>query len=43
MVSTKQVADGIKVNVVSARVFVNLVCGDWEAVTWCTLVWPVVK
>ena len=43
VVSAKQVADSIKVNVVSARVFVNLVHGDSEAVTWCTLVQPVVN
>ena len=41
--SAKQVADSIKVNVVSACAFVNLVCGDSEAVTWCTLVRPVVN
>ena len=43
VVSAKQVADSIKVNVVSAHAFVNLVCGDSEAVTWCTLVRPVVN
>ena len=43
VVSAKQVADSIKVNVVSARTFVNLVCGDSEAVTWCMLVRPVVN
>ena len=35
--------DSIKVNDVSAYAFVNLVCGDSEAVTWCTLVRPVAK
>ena len=39
----KQVADSIKVNVVSTRAFVNLVRGDSEAVTWCMLVRPVVN
>ena len=43
MVSAKQVADSIKVNVVSTHAFVNLVCGDSVAVTWCTLVRPVVN
>ena len=43
VVSAKQVADSIKVNVVSARAFVNLDCSDSEAVTWCTLVRPVVN
>ena len=43
MVSAKQVADSIKVNVVSARAFVNLVRGDSEAAMWCTLVRPVVN
>ena len=43
MVSAKQVADSIKINIVSARAFVNLVCGDSEVVTWCPLVRPVVN
>ena len=43
MVSAKQVVDSIKVNVVSACTFVNLVCGDSEAVTWCTWVRPMVN
>ena len=43
VVSTEQVAYSIKINVVSAHAFVNLVCGDSEAVTWCTLVRPVVN
>ena len=43
VVSAKQVADSIKVNVFSAHAFVNLVCGDSEAVMWCTLVRPVVN
>ena len=43
VVSAKQVADHIKIDVVSAHVLVNLVCGDSEAVTWCMLVRPVVN
>ena len=43
VVSTKQVVGSIKVDVVSARAFVNLVRGDSEAVMWCTLVSPVVN
>ena len=43
MVSTKQVADSIKVNVISARAFVNLVCGDSKDVTQCMLVRPVMN
>ena len=39
----KQVVDSIKINVVSARAFVNLVRGDSEAITWYTLVRPVVN
>ena len=38
VVSAKQVADSIKINIVSARAFINLVCGDSEAVTLCSLV-----
>ena len=36
-------AESIKVNIVSARAFVNLVRGDSESMTWCTLVRPVVS
>ena len=43
VVVAKQVAESIKVNVVSARVFVNLVRGDPASLTWCTLLWPVVS
>ena len=43
VVSAKQVADSIKVNVVAVHAFVNLVCGDSEAVTWCMLVRNVVN
>ena len=38
-----QVAESIKINVVSARAFVNMVCGDSDSVTWCTLVHPMVS
>ena len=43
LVSAKQVTDSIKVNIISACAFVNQVYGDSEAVTWCTLVRPVVN
>ena len=43
MVVAKQVAESTKVNVVLAKAFINLVCGDPESMTWCTLVWPVVS
>ena len=36
-------AESIKVNVVSANAFVNLVCGDPESIAWFTLVWPVIS
>ena len=36
-------AESIKVNVVLAKVFINLVHGDPESMTWCTLVRPVVS
>ena len=39
----KQVAESIKVNVVLAKAFVNLVRGDPESMTWCTLVRPVMR
>ena len=38
-----QVTESIKVNVVSSKKFVNLVRGDPESLTRCTLVWPVVS
>ena len=38
-----QVAESIKVNVVLPKAFVNLVRGDPESLTWCTLVPPVVR
>ena len=37
------VAESIKVNVVLAKAFVNLVHGDPEGLMWCTLVQPVVS
>ena len=43
LVSAKQIEESIKVNVVSAKAFVNMVCGDNECVTWCMLVRPVVN
>ena len=43
LVSAKQIVDSIKVNVVSAKAVVNMVCGDIDCVTWCTLVRPVVN
>ena len=43
LVSAKQIAESIKVNVVSAKAFVNIVCGDDECIIWCTLVQPVVN
>ena len=43
VVSANQVADSIKVNVATVHAFANLVHGDSEAVTWCTLVRPVVN
>ena len=36
-------AESTKVNVVLAKVFINLVCGAPESLTWCTLVRPVVS
>ena len=38
VVSAKQVANSIKINLVSTCAFVNLVCGNSEAVTLFTLV-----
>ena len=43
VVSASQVAEGIKMNYVLAKVFVNLVCGDPKSITCCTLVWLVVS
>ena len=39
----KQVAEDIEVNVVSAKVFINLVRGDPDSLTCCMLVQPVVS
>ena len=36
-------AESIKVNIVLAIVFLDLVYGDPESLMWCTLVWPVVS
>ena len=41
--SAKQIAESIKINVVSAKAFVNMVHGDDDCITWCTLVQPVVN
>ena len=38
-----QVAESIKVNIVFAKMLINLVHGDPESWTWCMLVWPVVS
>ena len=43
VVSTVQVANSIKTNVVNACAFVNKVHGDSDSVTWRTLVHPVVS
>ena len=43
LVSAKYIADSIKINIVSAKAFVNMVRGDVDCITWCTLVWPVVN
>ena len=36
-------AKSIEMNIVLAKAFVNLVHGDSESLTWCTLVRPVVS
>ena len=43
VVVASQVAESIKVNVALTKAFVNLVCGNPESLTWCTLVRPVVS
>ena len=43
VVPATQIAENIKVNVVSAKAFVNMACGDVDSVMWCTLVRPVVN
>ena len=40
LVSAKQIAESIKINILSAKAFVNMVCGDVDAlcdVRWCGL------
>ena len=39
----KQVAESIKVNIVSAKEFINIVHGDPANVAWCMLVCPAVN
>ena len=43
LVSAEQTAESIKVNVVSAKAFVNILCNDDECVMWCMLVGPIVN
>ena len=43
LVVAQQIAESIKVNVVSAKAFVNMVRGYIDCVTWYTLVRPVVN
>ena len=43
LVSAKQIAEGRKVNIVSAKAFMNMVHGNDECFTWCMLVQPVVN
>ena len=43
LVLAKQIVESIKVNIVSAKAFVNMVHGDDECITWCLLVWSVVN
>ena len=43
LVSVTQIAESIKVNIVSAKAFVNMVHGYVDCVMWCTLVRPVVN
>ena len=38
LVQAKSIAESIKVNVMSAKAFVNMVRGNDECITWCTLV-----
>ena len=38
-----QIVESIKFNVVSAKAFANMVCGDDDCITWCILVRPVVN
>ena len=41
VVFAKQMANSIKIHVISAHAFINLVCGDSEAIMWYLLVRPV--
>ena len=43
LVLAKEIAESIKVKIVSAKVFVSMVHGDDECATWCALVHPVVN
>ena len=43
MVLALQMAENTKVNAISAKEFVNLVCGDLESITWCRLVRPIIN
>ena len=43
LVLAKQIVESIKINVVSAKAFVNMVHGDVDCITWCTLERPVVN
>ena len=43
VVSAKQVAKSIRIDVIFACTFINMVCGDSESAIWCILVRPVVN
>ena len=43
LVQAKQIVASIMVNIVSTKVFVNMVCGEIDCVMWCTLVRSVVN
>ena len=43
LVLARQIAESIKVYVVSTKAFVNMFRGDDECVTWCSLVQSVVN
>ena len=43
LLSAMQIVESKKVNVVSAKAFVNLGHGDVDCITWCMLVQPVVN
>ena len=38
LVLAKQIAESIKVNIMSAKAFVNMVCSYVDCITWCMLV-----